>query len=308
MVPKPKTSARRPSLHREEDPLPNSAAGQARQFYYGTDENELTVESKDFDHAYDMTGQSQALRDLRQSKNEESLGASGGDTNKSGRRENAFSFGGHKDEKDVPMVGPDQQLIEDSTNSAMCNMAISLDPLSAEKALGGVDRKALQKQKEAMQPYMKSLAKPKKDNRDEKHADTPADKREQTPTEHDGYSQDAFDSEEVEVQVEKSQSMSKLPAEEQSVSKYAISMGQPMEGEDEIALQGLLAHRYNQEPRESQELKSTSKFQEVQDSFDREFGSGDPDFDEAERQANLMAAGEEPKTSPKVSPNKNNLD
>ena len=81
-----------------------------------------------------------------------------------------------------------------------------------------------------------------------------------------------------------------------------------MEGEDEIALQGLLAHRYNQEPRESQELKSTSKFQEVQDSFDREFGSGDPDFDEAERQANLMAAGVEPKTSPKVSPNKNNLD
>ena len=92
---------------------------------------------------------------------------------------------------------------------------------------------------------MKGLTKPKRDNRDEKHADTPADKREHTPTEHDGYSQDAFDSEEVEVQVEKSQSMSKVPAEEQSVSKYAISMGQPMEGEDEIALQGLLAHRYN---------------------------------------------------------------
>ena len=50
----------------------------------------------------------------------------------------------------MPIVGPDQQLIEDSTNSALCNMAISLDPLSAEKALGGVDRKALQKQKDAI--------------------------------------------------------------------------------------------------------------------------------------------------------------
>ena len=90
------------------------------------------------------------MRDLRQSKNEESLGASGEETNKSGKRDNTFSFGGHKDEKDVPIVGPDQQLIEDSTNSAMCYMAFSLDPLSAEKALGGVDRKALQKQKEAI--------------------------------------------------------------------------------------------------------------------------------------------------------------
>ena len=59
MVPKPKTSARsNRHLHQDEEPIPNSAAGQARQFYYGTDENELTVNSKDFDHVYEMTGQS----------------------------------------------------------------------------------------------------------------------------------------------------------------------------------------------------------------------------------------------------------
>ena len=54
-----------------------------------------------------------------------------------------------------------------------------------------------------------------------------------------------------------------------------------MEGEDEIALQGLLGHRRNDEA-DSMELKSTSKFQENNESFDNEFGSGDPDFDEAE--------------------------
>ena len=59
MIPKPKTSARsNRHLHQDEEPIPNSAAGQARQFYYGTDENELTVNSKDFDHVYEMTGQS----------------------------------------------------------------------------------------------------------------------------------------------------------------------------------------------------------------------------------------------------------
>ena len=64
------------------------------------------------------------------------------------------------------------------------------------------------------------------------------------------------------------------------MNKYALSMGQ---GEDDIALEGLLGHRYNN-VNESQELKSTSKFQGgVQDSFDKEFGSGDPEFDEAER-------------------------
>ena len=66
------------------------------------------------------------LRALRQSKNDE-IEVS---VEKSGDREKMFSFG-NKDEKDAPIVGPDQQLIEDSSNSAMMNMAISLDPLSA---------------------------------------------------------------------------------------------------------------------------------------------------------------------------------
>ena len=35
---------------------------------------------------------------------------------------------------------------------------------------------------------MKGIKKPKKENRDEKHADTPADKKEVSPTDHDGYS------------------------------------------------------------------------------------------------------------------------
>ena len=58
-------------------------------------------------------------------------------------------------------------------------------------------------------------------------------------------------------------------------------MGEPIEGDDEIALQGLLGHRQNDEA-DSMELKSTSKFHENNESFDNEFGSGDPDFDEAE--------------------------
>lgn len=69
------------------------------------------------------------LRALRQSKNDE-IEIS---VEKSGDHEKMFqkhSFG-NKDEKDAPIVGPDQQLIEDSSNSAMMNMAISLDPLSA---------------------------------------------------------------------------------------------------------------------------------------------------------------------------------
>ena len=35
---------------------------------------------------------------------------------------------------------------------------------------------------------MKGLVKPKKENRDEKHADTPADLKEVSPAEVDGYS------------------------------------------------------------------------------------------------------------------------
>ena len=47
MNPKRKTSARgNQAKTHDNEPFPNSAAGQARQFYYGTDENEMTVNSK----------------------------------------------------------------------------------------------------------------------------------------------------------------------------------------------------------------------------------------------------------------------
>ena len=100
MNPKRKTSARgNQAKTHDDEPLPNSAAGQARQFYYGTDENEMTVNSKDFDHVYEMTGQSQALKALATSKNNVSIAKSGEASNKSSKNENTFSFGGHKDDK-----------------------------------------------------------------------------------------------------------------------------------------------------------------------------------------------------------------
>ena len=82
----------------------------------------------------------------------------------------------------------------------MMNMAISLDPLSAERALGRVNHQQLQKQKEAMEPAMNMIIKANQHNRDEKHADTPADLREAS-TPNDGYSQDEFESDEIEDQV-----------------------------------------------------------------------------------------------------------
>ena len=47
--------------------MPESAAGQGRQFYYGAVEQSVTVKSKDFDDVYNVSGQSQILRDLEQS-------------------------------------------------------------------------------------------------------------------------------------------------------------------------------------------------------------------------------------------------
>ena len=68
-----------------------------------------------------------------------SIDKSGESSNKSSKRENTFSFGGRKDDKNDQIVGPDHQLIEDSTNSALCNMAISMDPMQAEAALRKVE-------------------------------------------------------------------------------------------------------------------------------------------------------------------------
>ena len=44
-------------------------------------------------------------------------------------------------------------MLEDSSNS-MVNMAISLDPLEANKVLGQIDQKALLRQKQAMAPLV----------------------------------------------------------------------------------------------------------------------------------------------------------
>ena len=44
----------------EEERLDNPA-GMARHFYYGTDEQAVSLKSKDFDDVYAMTGQSHAL-------------------------------------------------------------------------------------------------------------------------------------------------------------------------------------------------------------------------------------------------------
>ena len=41
------------------------ATAQARQFYYGADEQELSVASQDFDDVYAVSGQSQVLKNLR---------------------------------------------------------------------------------------------------------------------------------------------------------------------------------------------------------------------------------------------------
>ena len=46
---------------------PNSAAGQARVFYYGTDEVGMTIKSQDFDQVYHLSGKSGSLKGLVES-------------------------------------------------------------------------------------------------------------------------------------------------------------------------------------------------------------------------------------------------
>ena len=55
-------------------------------------------------------------------------------------------FGAGRTEKDEneDTLGSSHVLLEDSSNS-MVNMAISLDPLDAQKALGRIDQEALQR-------------------------------------------------------------------------------------------------------------------------------------------------------------------
>jgi hypothetical protein len=51
-----------------------------------------------------------------------------------------------KDDDEQSGIGPGHEMLEDSSNS-MVNMAISLDPLTANRVLGKVDQKALDRQK-----------------------------------------------------------------------------------------------------------------------------------------------------------------
>ena len=107
----------------EDEDVP--ATGQARQFYYGADEESCTIASKDFDDAYDVSGQSQVLRNLRGSKPmESSLKSSMYGSKKQ------LTFGKDELDSDENDLGSDQEMIEAST-STMVNMAISMDPLTA---------------------------------------------------------------------------------------------------------------------------------------------------------------------------------
>ena len=133
----------------DEEAIPNSAAGQARLFYYGTDEHELSIKSQDFDDAYHASGQSQVLRKMRQSgKTDQSMLSQ---THKSSAQAqttgNQMTFG--KDDESCSIVDSHHQMIEDSSNS-MVNMAITMDPFSAEKQLRKVDEMVLEKQRQAL--------------------------------------------------------------------------------------------------------------------------------------------------------------
>jgi hypothetical protein len=107
--------------------------------------------SGDFDDAYEMSGQSQILRamqsvDKRASKKEDPS---------SSKRQMTFGQRNESDEEEDSRVDKDHELIETSTNS-MVNMAISLDPLAANKAFAAVDKNRLAAQKQAMQSAAKS--------------------------------------------------------------------------------------------------------------------------------------------------------
>ena len=130
----------------DEAGMPESAAGQGRQFYYGADEQSVTVKSKDFDDVYNVSGQSQILRALEQSQRPRT----GMTEDSQGRK---LAFGREEENGTSSELGSSQVMLEDSSGS-LVNMAISLDPLSANKALGHVDQKLLQKQKQAMAPLV----------------------------------------------------------------------------------------------------------------------------------------------------------
>ena len=60
---------------------------------------------------------------------------------------------GDDEENSEDGLGSSHEMLENSSSS-MVNMAISLDPLTANRMMGQVDQKALQKQKEALMDKM----------------------------------------------------------------------------------------------------------------------------------------------------------
>ena len=70
------------------------------------------------------------------------------------RIEKKKTFGvGIDEENSEDGLGSSHEMLENSSNS-MVNMAISLDPLTANRMMSQVDQKALQKQKEALMGKM----------------------------------------------------------------------------------------------------------------------------------------------------------
>ena len=87
----------------DENGIPNTAAGQARHFYYGTDENEMSIKSQDFDDAYAVSGQSQVLRNMQQSRDPKQASMTNTMRSSGGQKKgNQLTFG--KDEDDQSIV------------------------------------------------------------------------------------------------------------------------------------------------------------------------------------------------------------
>lgn len=122
-----------------------------------------------------------------------------------------------KTRKEQPELADDEHaLIEQSSNS-MVNMAISLDPLSAENALRKVEQEMLAKQKEAIQATAKQVL-------PEKFSPSPKKRPEVRPVNEPliegkaGYSADEFDSD--------SEDHGKSPL---GLNKFVVSLGKAEE-------------------------------------------------------------------------------
>ena len=89
------------------------------------------MKSRDFDDVYAVSGQSQLLDQLRNSN----VVAPKKEDQESPYKKPQLNFGNEG-------VGSGEELIENSSNS-MVNMAISMDPLQANRVLGALDQKAL---------------------------------------------------------------------------------------------------------------------------------------------------------------------